>query len=601
MAENKHHYLRNQQDQNEGFKKTRGFKKIDSLDEEEESSKTIAAFQKERLRSDNLLFYAQRKVRRERKTISIPENIDLIRIYFFTVFNLDLQKKFFDQYGLSVLEYSYFNKTVLFEIINEDLFQLFVKHLEMAYESPDNTSYEGQPYSLIALINHFEFFTSRKRFGSFTEQGSLLCLISSVNKNAITQKQILLTYLAEENLNIIYDQNYPDLVEIKTVSKKIITTIAGNFDIVRLITSAKSVRLRPGMYGELRRDFGFDVNISENLPIVGIIDTGVSTIDPLRNVFTGINYDHTGKGIHWDESGHGTMVAGLIVFGEDFLKSVKGDYDAKARIAIIKAIHNENDEINIPRLLNDIRDARRSNGVRLFNMSLNIPVIKKYNDSFSSFAYELDKLAYEEDILIILSVGNSDAEELERLLGNDYHPSHDYPSFFYDLDLTSPHHSCWFSNIQEPSESLNNLSVGALAGNIEGRMNHHSTPASEYPAYYTRKFHYDYTQRINGTLLRRNQTNKYLNKPDVVFEGGDLFNYQSGIEILRSPLSATEQYYGRSCGTSIATPLVTSYAAEILNVYPALRSQTVKGLIINTSDSPCGDEPSDLLVLELIF
>lgn len=593
MAQNKHHYLRNQQDQNDGFKKTRGFKKVELPEDEEETPKTIAAFQKERLRNDNLLFYSQRKVRKERKTIEIPESIDLIRIYFFAVFNLDLQKKFFAQYGLSVLEYTHFNKTVLFELTNESQFQVFVSHVEMAYESLDTASYEGQPYNLIALINHFEFLTSRKRFGSFTEQGLLLCLISSANKNALIQKQILLNYLSEQKLNSIYNENIPELIEIKTVSREIITTIARNFDIVRLITSAKSVRLRPGLYGELRRDFGFDVNIQSNLPVVGIIDTGVSIIDPLRKVFTGINYDHTGKGIHWDESGHGTMVTGLVVFGEDFITNVKANYDAKAFIAVIKAIHSENDEINIPMLLNDIRDAKRSHGICLFNMSLNIPVIKKYNDSFSSFAYELDKLAYEEDVLIILSVGNYDSQELERLLNTDYHPSHDYPSFFYDLNSTSPHHSCWFTNIQEPSESLNNLSVGALAGNIEGNMNHHATPASEYPAYYSRKFHYDYTQRINGTSLKRNQTNKHLNKPDVVFEGGDLFNHQSGIEILRSPISANEQYYGRSCGTSIATPLVTSYAAEILKVYPKLRTQTVKGLIINTCYSLCGDDPSE--------
>jgi hypothetical protein len=592
MTENRHHYLRNEQNQNDGFKKTRGFKQPDQPDDDEELPKTIAAFQKERLRNDNLLFYSQRK-RRERKTINIPGNIDFIRIYFYAVFNLDLQKKFFAKYGLVVVEYNHFNKTVLFELTNEEQFQTFVRHLEMAYESPDNTSYEGQPYNLIALISHFEFFNTRKRLGSFTEQGSLLVLTSSTNKNASLQKQILLAHLAEQNLPFIYDEKFSEIIEIRTATKEALVTIARNFDIVRLITSAKSVRLRPGIYGELRRDFGFDVNVAENLPVVGIIDTGVSVIEPLRNIFTGINYDHTGKGVHWDESGHGTMVAGLIVFGEDFITTVKTNYEAKAKLAIIKAIHNDNDEINIPQLLHDIKHAKRVNGIRLFNMSLNIPVTKKYNDSFSSLAYELDKLAYEEDILITMSVGNYDAIELEKLLGDNYHPSHDYPTFFYDPDSTSSYHDCWFSNIQEPSESLNNLSVGALAGNIEGNMNHDATPASEYPAYYTRKFHYDYTQRINGTLLKRNQTNKHLNKPDVVFEGGDVFNYQSGVEVLRSPLSASEAYYGRSCGTSIAAPLTTSYEAEILMAYPSLRTQTVKALVLNTCSSLCGDEPED--------
>jgi len=132
-----------------------------------------------------------------------------------------------------------------------------------------------------------------------------------------------------------------------------------------------------------------------------------------------------------------------------------------------------------------------------------------------------------------------------------------------------------------------------LAGNIEGDNNHDITPASEYPAYYSRKFHYDFTQRVNGTLLKRNQTNKNLNKPDLVYEGGDMFNYGSGIEILRSPQADGEKYFGRSCGTSLATPLITSLAAEILSIYPSFRMQTIKALLINAASSPCGDEPAD--------
>ncbi|WP_255415844.1 S8 family serine peptidase [Terrimonas sp.] len=122
-----------------------------------------------------------------------------------------------------------------------------------------------------------------------------------------------------------------------------------------------------------------------------------------------------------------------------------------------------------------------------------------------------------------------------------------------------------------------------MAGNLEDGDNTDVTPNNLSPAYYTRKFHFDYSQPVNKQPLRRNQSNKHLNKPDLVFDGGDLFKYEAGIEILRSPMADGEKYYGRSCGTSLSTPLVTSYAAEILNTYPSLRTQTVKALLINSA------------------
>lgn len=217
-------------------------------------------------------------------------------------------------------------------------------------------------------------------------------------------------------------------------------------------------------------------------------------------------------------------------------------------------------------------------------MSLVIPNAKKYNESFSSFAFELDKIAYEEDILLFISVGNFNSDSLKSLVEDEPHPDHEYPDFFYKPDATTIVHACEDTNICIPSESLNNISIGALAGNFEENDNSDATPNEIYPAYYTRKFHYDYSQTINTQAIK--QRNKHLNKPDFVFYGGDLFDEKSGLEILRSPLVTNDKFYGRSSGTSLAAPLITSYAAEILNEYPNLKTQTVKALLINSAKYP---------------
>ena len=291
--------------------------------------------------------------------------------------------------------------------------------------------------------------------------------------------------------------------------------------------------------------------------------------------------DHTNSTAFWDEVGHGTLVAGLVSLGDDFYKNEKSKYYSKAKIFVIKVLQQDNDPLDIPHLLSDIRFAKHHHGVRIFNMSLVIPNAKKYNETYSQFAYELDKLAFEEDILVFISVGNFNDQSLKALIEEEPHLDHEYPDFFYKLNSTTDVHNCEDTNICVPSESLNNISVGAIASNLEKKDCSDITPNALYPAYYSRKFHYDYNQKINTQNIK--QKNKHLNKPDFVFDGGDLFNENAGIEILRSPLVSRDKFFGRTCGTSLATPLVTSYAAEILNHYPKLRTQTVKALLVNSA------------------
>lgn len=592
MPSNEHKYLKNEPKTNEGFKKQRGRAPKEEKPEEAPLPKTISTTQKDKLRVSNALLFGERRQRRTEKTIEPQINIELVRIYFFTVFNLDLQKKFLQRYGLSAVEYTDYNKTVLFEITNEEQFKVFLEHIRQVVASAPDEPYEGKSYNLVALIFNYEFLTDRNRLGAISEKGFLISLVSSVQRDASIQRGRLFGWLREQGLIVHYEDSSPAIIEVPDLSRAQLSSLVKNFDIIRKVTSTRPVKIGPGQFGEQRRTYNFTVDVPDNLPVVGIIDTGVSAIPPLRDAITSIQYDHTGFGGLFDASGHGTMVAGLVVLGEDFLGQVKTRYTAKAKIAVLKVIHNNNDSIDIPGLLRDIRLAKQQHGIRLFNMSVNLAIIKPYNDSYSSFAYELDKLAYEEDILICMAIGNYPGEDLKKLLNENYHPSHDYPAFFYDLTSSSPYHSCWFTNIMEPSESLNHLSVGALAGNVESNKSHDSTPASEYPAYYTRKFHFDTTQAVNGTMLQKNQQNKFLNKPDLVFEGGDLFKELSGIEILTNPVSATTQLTERTCGTSLASPLVASYAAEIMHLYPDLNMQSVKALLLNNCFSAAGDSPA---------
>lgn len=575
-------YLNNETSAQIGFNRQRnvgsGDKKQASEDHEQ---KVVSENKKSEFRGYLANFNDDREIRKKRRSIKVPLSIELIKINFLTVFNIDLKKKFFSNYGLTPIEYLDFNKTVLFSIGDQSGFEEFLRHIDKIINSPEGASYYRQAYNLLALVHKFTFYSSNDRMNSYHEDGLLITFISThLNKAYETQKNILIEVLNKEEVPISYDSNFPDILEISYISRDKINLIVDNFDIVKTITSSRSQKVRPGLAGPIR-EYGFTVNVPDNITTVGVIDTGITNIEPFKEILLKENFNHTEQAPFWDEDGHGTLVTGLIVLGDEFLKEEKQVYNAKAKILNIKALHFSNDNLNITQLLSDIVSAKKLHGVRIFNMSLVIPNAKKYNSTYSQFAYELDRIAFQNDLLIFLSVGNFDSDSLQALKTEYIHDDHNYPSFFYKLKSESESHTCEDTNICTPSESLNNISVGALAGNFDEHDNSDITPSNMYPAHYSRKFHFDYNQKLNGQII--GQKNKFLNKPDFVMEGGDLFDYNAGMQILRSPIADTERFYGKTCGTSLATPLITSYAAEILAHYPEIKTQSVKALLINSA------------------
>lgn len=571
----KHVYLNNRKSTQSGFNRKRGFDKQKQGDDEPKPEPKIYAYRISGFRKDYSNFNQSYKTRNDNRTIEFPAYIDLIEIRFFKTFNRELKNQFFLKYGLMPLYYADFNKTVTFEIFDESAFQNFKTDLEYIISFDDDLTYSGETYNLIALIYKFQFID--KRIKTTETSGFIISTIQSNSiKTAKVQLEKLLNFLNESNIPFnTNDSN--DLLFIDDASEDVLNTIERNYDIVKTITSSRVLKVRPGLFGTLHTEYGFCVEIPENLTIVGVIDTGVNSLVPFDGLILEDHINITNQ-IHHDVSGHGTLVAGLAIFGDELSRSIQDSYRAKCKVLPIKVLHNGTDGVDFPLLLEAIKAANHNHGVRLFNMSLSF-YHKKYNESFSDFAYELDKLAYELEILIFISVGNFDDTALIDLLTTSYHKNHDYPEFFYKLDGTSPVHSCETTNICSPSDSLNNISIGATAGNLSDDDNSDITPFNVYPAYYTRKFNLDYDQKINKSDLNRNQKNKYLNKPDFVFDGGDLKNESSGLEVLAD----VGEFFQRTAGTSLSTPLITSIAAEILNIYPELHTQSIKALLMNSA------------------
>src|SRR5690606_4677874 len=186
-------------------------------------------------------------------------------------------------------------------------------------------------------------------------------------------------------------------------------------------------------------------------------------------------------------------------------------------------------------------------------------------------------------ILIFIAAGNMEYTDLVEMQ-QDPHDLHNYPNHFYSPDESSDIHSCEFTNICIPAESMNHISVGALADNLRPESRTDLSLDKDLPAYYTRKNHYDFKQVINGATLSSNHGNKNLFKPDIVLPGGDLLREDSGMQVLGFG-EAGNDFYAFDAGTSLATPLALNLAVQLLNLYPGISLQSVKALLLNSADS----------------
>ena len=113
------------------------------------------------------------------------------------------------------------------------------------------------------------------------------------------------------------------------------------------------------------------------------------------------------------DSSHGTTVATLAAFGNNFYRNINANVvDADAKIFSIKVQSGETGLVNIADIKEAIIAAHRNYGIRIFNLSMSVRG-KFYNEDISTYAYILDELAYSYDLLIFISVGNLSVDDIE--------------------------------------------------------------------------------------------------------------------------------------------------------------------------------------------
>ena len=588
MAIKPHLFLNNPRGQKRNFNAQRAIKSPDIPDKAPE----VYRSQKDKLLQCLNTFYARLNTRLQERTLELPAHLEYIEVHLFSIFNNNdtfKTKTRFKEFGLIPVLYRNFNQSVIFAINNHDKFQRFVNILEQFIQSQDNVSPKGTPYSIATIIYDFEFLSTEKIAGFYSNN----LIISLVNRNKDIGREYdsihasLLDHLDTLKLSGNIDNFASDehsTIEIKNISVEQVGILAKNFDIIFKIHSLRMPTIRENEYNIPELTWNITIDPPQTGVIIGVIDNGVRRIQPLENIILDSILDITNtanpdptRTTHT----HGTVVASLAAVGADIFDTTKIHFTADAFIMPIKILDANDGSFNIYDIERVITSAARE-GVKIFNLSVCGTGIG-YNSTVSEYAYLLDKLTYNLDILIFIATGNLDEEDINAMHNDVVLDFHSYPNHFYNPNELSDQHACEATNICIPSESYNNVTVGAIADNYQQNSLTDLTPLKELPAYYTRKHYINPLQKINGTNFQDSQKNKNLNKPDIVMPGGDRRDAGAAMQVFGFGQNGND-FYNLDSGTSLAAPLAANIAAKILGQYNNLTMQSVKALILNSAD-----------------
>lgn len=289
----------------------------------------------------------------------------------------------------------------------------------------------------------------------------------------------------------------------------------------------------------------------EDLPIVGIIDSGVAAVSNLDSWQIGTsNYLDADD----QELSHGTFIAGLIAGGNTLnsanelseknckfydlgLHPVDHTYTSYYPHGFLDFLEQLDTEISV---------AVKS-GVRIFNMSLSVSLPVEDN-SYSLFANILDQIADKHDIIFVLPTGNLTDSTVRK----------PWPSSDDDcLKLLAEYRHQGKDKVYQPAESLRSITVGAVDPVCtEGHLK---------PSRYTRK----------------GPCSSYGLKPDVVHIGGR-FEENSGLFSISSDGELLQ-----GCGTSYASPLVAKTLAALdHSIEGKIEREALAALLIHNASVP---------------
>jgi subtilisin family serine protease len=312
----------------------------------------------------------------------------------------------------------------------------------------------------------------------------------------------------------------------------------------------------------------------DDAPVIGLVDTGIRAGHPMLRpaVVDTAALDPAFGGQDEDAHGHGTAVAGRVLFG-DVLDAVRNnELQAPFWLASVRVLDHDGRPPSgrswIATIAEAVRYLAEELDCHIINLSFGDADSPYSGGKSTPLAAELDTLARRYRLLLVISAGNIAAQTLipsAQILA-------DWPRYLIDTGY----------QILDPAQSAIALTVGAVvdadglsapaAGTSLGRS---AVAAAPGPAPYTR----------HGPGVRD------AIKPEVVAQGGNwVFDQGTGalisdaaVEIVSTSARFPSALFGMSVGTSLAAPEITHLAGLLQSTYPGLTSNALRALIAQSS------------------
>jgi hypothetical protein len=327
---------------------------------------------------------------------------------------------------------------------------------------------------------------------------------------------------------------------------------------------------------------------SQTAPAVCVIDSGIQeghlllqpAIDGTESFCFVKGKTETDVGDFVRPSGHGTRVAGVVLYGEEVAKIGSPQLPFWIQNARVLDENNRMPPNMFPPEVISAAVRRYCDGprhTRIFNHSINASSYCR-TQYMSAWAAEIDLLCADHDVLIVQSAGNVPINGLASQLGIADHlvGGRQYPAYLCEAS----------ARIANPGQSLQALTVGSVAyGDFQADEWKTFAAESGYPSAFSRA-----GLSIWSTI-----------KPEVVEYGGDDVrtnnvppDIQGGgriptacPELVRSTLYAPGPAYDRdACGTSFAAPKVTRIAARLASLLPEEPTLLYRSLIVQSARWP---------------
>lgn len=312
---------------------------------------------------------------------------------------------------------------------------------------------------------------------------------------------------------------------------------------------------------------------NRNSVLVCLLDSGVNNQhalinDSLPNERLYSWMDDWGKFDSERGGGHGTGMAGLILYGDLTSALSSGETIQLYHALESFKIYNP-DSANDPEMYGAIYEYACSTPIvnnpsnpRVFCLSVtNKHFIFRGRPSSSSAS--IDKIAFgnfldpAEPQLILVSGGNVIINTADE-----------YPRKNY------------YESVQDPGQAYNALTVGSYTR--KDRID-----VKEWPGWFP--------LAVNGGMAPSNSSSgtwetQWPNKPDIVMEGGNLahreneVDYKDSLQLLTTHKDSRIKIFQSFGDTSAAVALASKMAAELKTEYPDFWPETIRGLMVHSSE-----------------